>query len=560
MLTVTAAQHIFSHVPAEQSPQKRRGFQTLMRTPALTPDLVRAIENHALYPASPENPTKRQFYALPGQLAAVAQSVALPEPDEFGRKGRYLTHTLVFDAATFAQLGACPLDVFAQFRFAATLAEVFAQGRVGHADIPPVQITLEPQWEARAMQLAQTWPGDRLSQLGRLAWLASTLQAQRQSVYLAGDAAAQLEALSVCFLLAAPRQRFDLSFDTHALGCEWPRDVTFWAQGYAALPETPVPHLVDVTRKQITTRFGPRDDTPFAVWMLNELTARRLRTNQQEQTWALQLDMCLHGAEGDRPPFDASMSDAFVSRFAQLNAAAVAARWLVQAPAGLSSSLLQTLLQQAAAQAPRLLSVLRERAHISDCQEFVFQTLLDLRLTLSAADRQVLTRWLTAAPHPGLSALLSFLAQDDKAYAQNLLTLKIEDYQYIIERTAAWPQPPVPLWKALVRQPAPVWQRLSPQPPTQDESDKAEIWIRIAARYVGAEDREKALPALARLGDDTTDLLAAVVGEFNAYARFYLGRTLSESKIPAPALRAAVGLAKPPALMAAPEQPASRRK
>ena len=73
-----------------------------MRTPALTPDLVRAIENHALYPASPENPTKRQFYALPGQLAAVAQSVALPEPDEFGRKGRYLTHTLVFDASNCA--------------------------------------------------------------------------------------------------------------------------------------------------------------------------------------------------------------------------------------------------------------------------------------------------------------------------------------------------------------------------------------------------------------------------------------------------------------------------
>lgn len=560
MLTVTAAQHIFSHVPAEQSPQKRRGFQTLMRTPTLTPDLIRSIEARALYPASSENPIKRQFYPLPGQLVAMAQSVALPEPDEFGRKGRYLTHTLVFNAASFAQLSACPLDVLAQFRFATTLADGFAQGRVGNADIPPVSVAIEPQWEAHAQQLLHTWTGEGLSQLGRLVWLAPTLQAQRQIVYLAGEPAAQLDVLSVCFLLAAPRQRVNLSFDTYAAGCEWPRDVFFWAQGYAALPETPVPHLVDVTCKQVTTRLGPRDDTPFVVWMLNELTAPRLRTLQQEKTWALQLDACLSSAEGDAPPFDAAMPEAFVSRFAQLNAATVAARWLAQAPAGLSNNLVQTLLQRAAAQAPRLLPMLRAPVHIGDCQEFVFQTLLDLRLTPSSADRQVLTRWLTTAPHAGLSALLAFLSQDDKSYAQSLLALKLDDYEYIVERTAAWPQPPVPLWKALVRQPAPVWHRLSPPPPTQEERDKAETWVRVAARHVVAEDWEKALPVLARFGDDVLDRLAAAVGEFNAYARFFLGRALSDSKTPAPALRAALGLAKPSALPAAPDQTTARHK
>lgn len=560
MLTVTAAQHIFSHVPAEQSPQRRRGFQTLMRTPTLTPDLVRAIENRALYPASSQNPIKRQFYALPGQLVAVAQSVALPEPDEFGRKGRYLTHTLVFNAATFAQLSACPLDVFAQFRFATTLTDGFAQGRVGDPDIPPTQFAVEPQWEARAQQLIQAWTSEGLSQLGRLVWLASTLQAQRQMVYLAGEPAAQLDVLSVCFLLTAPLQRVNLSFDTHAADCEWPRDVFFWAQGYAALPETPVPHLVDVARKQVTTRLGPRDDTPFAIWMLGEITARRLRAMQREQSWALQLDARLSSAEGNAPSFDAAMPEAFVSRFAQLNAATVAARWLAQAPAGLSSNLVQTLLQRAAAQAPRLLPILRARVHLSDCQEFVFQTLLDLRLTPSAADRQVLTRWLPTAPHPGLSALLAFLGQDDKSYAQSLLAMKLDDYEYIVERMAAWPQPPVPLWKALVRQPAPVWQRLSPQLPTQEERAKAETWVRVAARHVVAEDWEKALPVLARFGDDVLDRLAAVVGEFNAYARFFLGRALSDSKMPAPALRAALGLAKPSALPAVPDQTTPRRK
>lgn len=260
MLTVTAAKQIFSHVPGlQQSPQKRRGFQTLMRTPAML-TWCAPIENHALYPASPENPTKRQFYALPGQLAVAAQSVVLPQPDEFGRKGRYLTHTLVFDAATFAQVGACPLDVFAQFRFAATLAEVFAQGRVGHADIPPVQITLEqPQWEApAAMQLAQTWPGDRLSQLGRLAWLASTLQAQRQSVEPGRGRCAQLEASASAFYWRR-RGSASISASTHMRsGASGRVTINLLGAGVCGTPgdRRAPPGGCDV--KQITTRFGPR--------------------------------------------------------------------------------------------------------------------------------------------------------------------------------------------------------------------------------------------------------------------------------------------------------------
>ena len=66
MLTLTAAQHFYSSVPAAQSPVNRRGYQTVAATPGLPADAVAAIEDRSQYATAAGDPLKWQFYALPG--------------------------------------------------------------------------------------------------------------------------------------------------------------------------------------------------------------------------------------------------------------------------------------------------------------------------------------------------------------------------------------------------------------------------------------------------------------------------------------------------------------
>ncbi|MCA9904514.1 MAG: hypothetical protein KC547_11705, partial [Anaerolineae bacterium] len=141
---VTAAQHFFSSVPATQSSTGRRGYQTIACTPKLPADAIATIEDRAQYATAPGDPIKHQFYSLAGGLYAISQIAPLAELDEFGRKGRYLAHTLVFDPANYAALEHCPLDVLEQFPFAVNLDPVFPQIGPGKGQVSAVSFEVNP--------------------------------------------------------------------------------------------------------------------------------------------------------------------------------------------------------------------------------------------------------------------------------------------------------------------------------------------------------------------------------------------------------------------------------
>jgi hypothetical protein len=520
MPSLVAAQHFFSSVPADQSPTKRRGYQTLFRTRGLSDEVVRDIEDRAQYVNAPGAPVKHQFYVLPGNLLALSCSVALAELDEFGRKGRYLSHTLVIDHNAFQQLGRCPIDVLTQFKFATTLAEVFAQGQTATAEVQAARFNITVDWHTRAAQLARQWPPEKLTQAGRFAWRAKDLADRRESIAVIGADADQLDVFALLFWLASPVNRHLLSFDTHAAGCDWNHRVVFWAQGFVDRASARSSHVLDIDSRTVASTLSPADDGPYAIWLTREvLTARTdLTSIGQSQIWAAHLESILAGgAPVHGLPVD------FVEHFARLNHPAVVARWLSLLPPGLSSAIVQIIRQDMMADPGQYLEVLADGTQIEQIHEVMFNTLLMLKAVPARSDRQILEKWIKTTDHAGLQALVSFWSKDGKAWLNHLKALPTNVYVQMMDRLVHWPQPPIALWEALT-------------------TPHVDAWLRVVAPFVPPGDWKKVLQILEQADESLLVLLSQVVLQLPLPVRDEIARWLKGYKGEAYALRQSLGV------------------
>ncbi len=544
MPIITAAQHFFSSVPAAQSPTGRRGYQTIACTPALPAEAVRAIEDRAQYATAPGDPVKRQFYALPGGLVAVSQIAPLAELDEFGRKGRYLAHTLILDPSTFAGLEHCPLDVLAQFSFATALDAVFRQIGPGKGQVATLAFEIKPAWRQQALTFAARWPADGLALLGRLAWRAGELTARREPVLLIGADAEQFGLLGLLFLLAAPSHRSSLSFDTRVTDCNFGPNVTFWAHGYVEPPQGDARHLLDARPGgRVRSGLAASGDGPYATWMLKDALPSGLAAALPMQGWAATLEgvvttgrpVAAAAGRGEAIP------DAFLERFARLNSAAVAGRWLAALPQGMTPELSRTLTNRLIQDPGASLRILADGLQPQDAREFLFQALLDLRAAPATADRKVLEPWIKATGHAALMSLPSFWSGDDKAWAESLAALSAEDYEYVLRALARWPAPPAPLWKAL---PQPERRKLpflkAPKAGPLPDAERAAAWVRAAGRALPPGDWDKALEALAEAGEPALAAVAELLPALSAQAQRSVAGWLKGYRGEAVALRDAL--------------------
>jgi hypothetical protein len=525
MVAVNAAQHFFTSVPAEQSPKKRRGYQTLFHTRGLPDEVIHAIEDRAQYVTVPGDPIKRQFYPLPHDLFAVSQTVALAEPDEFGRRGRYLAHTFILDHRSFRELDACPLDILTQGGFATTLDEVFRRGQLRTGEAPAVSLSIDPAWCDYALQASQAWAPDVLLTLGRLAWQAERLREQRETVALIGPEADQWATLSVLFLMASPLQRTRLSFDTHAAGCSWGPHVTFWIQGYADKSQSRAQYWVDTHSKLVTSALSPAHDGPFAIWMTKAAIPIQigLRDFQQQQTWAEYLEDVLVG-RGPQNQFSLSEIPAdFLMRFARLNTPAIVSRWLSHLPSGLSIEFVQPLQEDIARDPVDYLQALAKGVKPDHIDEFMFYALTSMAQVPARKDQKVLRNWIKSRAHPGLLSLLPLWAQNKKAWVENLTMLPHKDYMLLMRNLIRWSQPPIPLWAALVH-------------------PHEVAWIRTVAPVIPPADWKNVFPVLKGVDEPVLSALAEVVPSLYASTRDEIARWLKGYKGSALSLRSALGL------------------
>ncbi len=296
---VNASQHVFAHLTKEQSPTRRSGYQSLFHTrDQLTADEVREIEDRAQF-RTKTGGDKWQFYSLSSQKAVITRYVTVPEPDEFGRTGRYMAHSLVISPSDWAAIDFNPFGLMRATNFCGRIDDVLKLGDLRSKSIGTVRVEVSPARMERARSLWSEWPADELWKLARLSCHPGNITGTGQFVAFIGDASQINEALALIFLLS-PIPRINCSFDTSSTGCNWPREVNFWGRGFAEEREARTPFVVYAAQRRVKLpgSWSP-PLTPHEQWLQRTIESGAALTGRDHRNAQL-LSSALAGDPASR--------------------------------------------------------------------------------------------------------------------------------------------------------------------------------------------------------------------------------------------------------------------
>ncbi|HEX9926587.1 MAG TPA: hypothetical protein VGD99_28330, partial [Anaerolineae bacterium] len=292
-------------VEQEQSPQGRGGFQTLFySTAGLTEAEVSDMESRLLYFPAEAEPVKRLFFRTSTGKGVVAQIVSLAEPDQYGRKGRYLAHSLVFAPEVLARFEVDPFRVFRRFEFVTTVAAALGRGNFQTGDIPPVNLDL-PATATDDVEAAGTWPAAELKKLALLALRVEQQAQERQALTFVGEPAQLERALEAAFLAVPVALRPHCSFDTYFYRCNLVATY-FWAVG---LPEPPIRvkfAQIDGPVRRVQVEVATLPQTAYEHWVLAAIDHNRLADMARQRDRAFALAEWLENREHDPALLDGS--------------------------------------------------------------------------------------------------------------------------------------------------------------------------------------------------------------------------------------------------------------
>lgn len=314
MTTIFACQHIYSNVEKEQSPQGRGGFQTLFYTHSgLTEEEVEEMESCLLYFPSKVEPVKRLFFTTSTGKSVAAQIVFLPNPDQYGRGGRYLAHSLVFAPEALAQFEVDPFRVFRQFSFVTTVDQALTQGDFRTGDIPTVSLEL-PSSLAGDLKAGGQWPTSELKKLALLALRAEQQAREREAVTFTGEPKQIENALEAAFLALPASIRSRCTFDTYFYRCNLVATY-FWAIG---LPEPPVSIKfvhVDSQTRQVQGDAPGYPETAYERWVIQAIETGKLEEIARYRDNAFALGEWLDGRAYDLSLLSAAPSELITTVF-----------------------------------------------------------------------------------------------------------------------------------------------------------------------------------------------------------------------------------------------------
>ena len=236
---ITAAQLIYGNVEVEQSPRRRRGFQTLYYTrEALNTSEVLKLESYLTH-ESRGHPGQRQIFTRTAtNKPVVARFVPLSGADKFGRAGRYFAHALIFNDAEFERLDCDPFAVLGpgDGPFFPTLEAAIAAGRFEDGDIPPARFAPAVRDTRAGSGPWEQWPDlEPLRAVLLAASQAAKVRAERRTIALRGSPEAVTAFLEALFALLPPPVRRECTFDNYASERMIDK-LGYWAVG---LPEPP---------------------------------------------------------------------------------------------------------------------------------------------------------------------------------------------------------------------------------------------------------------------------------------------------------------------------------
>jgi hypothetical protein len=273
-MKITAAQHVSAMLTSRQSPRGQGGYQTLCYTRGLlTQDEVGVIERLVQSGSARECEPKWQSYRLNERRHVISRIVPINEPDDFGRRGRYFTHSLIFDVPPGQQFNDALFGLLGPQYFISSLERVLAADWVRTGDAPAVTYNVDGGRGDDVRGRLRDWSGEQLNRLYVMSSDPRRLTEQGQHVALVGSEGQILEALKVAFLLAPPAARKFCSFDTNTPGDDSPPDVAFWARGSASAAASG--HVIDAARRQVTV---PDSSPLWADGLALERLSAPLRT------------------------------------------------------------------------------------------------------------------------------------------------------------------------------------------------------------------------------------------------------------------------------------------
>ena len=440
MPTILAWQHIYSNVEKEQSPRGRGGFQTLFYTHAgLTEDEVEEMESSLLYFPSEVEPIKRLFFTTSTGKGVVAQIVFLPNPDQYGRGGRYLAHSLVFAPEVLAQFELDPFRVFRQFSFVTTVDEALAQGDFRTEDMPTVSLELPPTL-AGDLRAAGHWSTSELKKLTLLALRAEQQAREREAITFTGEPTQIEHALEAAFLALPASIRSRCTFDTYFYRCNLVATY-FWAIG---LPEPPVSIKfvhVDSQTRQVQGDAPGYPETAYERWVMQAIETGKLEDIAHYRDNAFALGEWLDGRAYDLSLLSAAPSQLITTVF-KVSPESVQGLLRRQIrrklPASLVDRVANHIYQQATElvlyrqlrqgfELPPLLDVLYESYAVRNFAEPPRQEIKDLEELLQKVDHRMLNLFLAywASPRKQLPKVLE--RSDEADYRQfGEIALKLE--------------------------------------------------------------------------------------------------------------------------------------
>lgn len=438
-MSINAAQHIYTNVEKEKSPNGIGGFQTLFYSKsALSEDEIDEIEGRLLYFPSKGDEVKHVFFTTSSGKVVLGQVVALPEPDSAGRMGRYFAHSLILTREAFLRIGADPFCIFGSFPFMTTVEEAAAHGNseTGDMELAALENVGNRQKELDAAKL---WPQDGYRTLAFLALRAEQLAADRASVTVLGDSS-QVEGVIRAALLAVPRSRRTLcTFDTYFAGCN-PVATHFWAVG---LPEVSrsAGIVVDPTSRQISDAPPATPLTSYERWIAASLGAGSLAALQEHRETAFALCEWLDGRAPEPPPIADSGSNLIEAVF-RSNSDVVRGRLQSRLCAALPRQLAEWILPVAYAryQANQMLTRL--------CEGFTRKELTDLlyeaysRGAFRSPEREELRslgEWLGESDHRGLHILLAWWGDRRDKLHEELRSQTEDEYKQFLSQALRSP-------------------------------------------------------------------------------------------------------------------------
>lgn len=246
-----AAQHVSGVLTSKQSPIGQAGYRTLFYThELLTQDELNILEQQAQESAACEAKMIWQSYRLSEQRHVLSLVTPIATADEFGRRGRFFTHSLVFNVHGGQQFDDALLDLLRPQNFLTSFDKVLACEALKTGHVEAISIEAKREWVNEAESLMREWSGEQLNQLYMLMSDPHRLIEQGQRVAFIGSESQILSALKIAFLLTPPTSRKFCTFDTNAPGSGAPSTRPFW--GYGSSAASGADYVIDAAQRRVT--------------------------------------------------------------------------------------------------------------------------------------------------------------------------------------------------------------------------------------------------------------------------------------------------------------------